>query len=303
MAAKDIKTKRLESFPDVFADIFNTLVFHGAVIDPARLMDAPTESIYKDLNGTDHSQYRDEMKYYTDDKCLLMSMFGLENQTSVERLMPVRAMSYDTCAYKSQVQGIPRSDKKVKLCPVVSIILNFSNHRWNQPTSLKELMNIPKWMEGYVQDYKILVFDIAFLEDEVIERFQSDFKVVARFFKNRRIKGDIGDPTELKHVESVLELLSAFTQDQRYKEAIPSVLECVKKGKGANMCTIVDSLIQKGEEIGIQKGEEIGRRKAIADLVWDGALTLSEGAKRLNITEKEMTDVMNAYPITEDQKN
>ena len=42
-------------------------------------------------------------------------------------------------------------------------------------------------------------------------------------------------------------MLSAFTDDQRYAEVIPAVLESAKKGKGANMCVVADAL---GELLG-----------------------------------------------------
>lgn len=45
------------------------------------------------------------------------------------------------------------------------------------------MMALPSDLAKYVQDYKINVFDIAFLKDEVIEKFTSDFKAVARFSK------------------------------------------------------------------------------------------------------------------------
>lgn len=42
-------------------------------------------------------------------------------------------------------------------------------------------MNIPKELDPYVNDYKMEVFEIAWLTDEQLEMFKSDFKVVARF--------------------------------------------------------------------------------------------------------------------------
>ena len=38
---------------------------------------------------------------------------------------------------------------------------------------------------GYY-DYKIYVFYVAFLPDETIEKFKSDFKIVAKYFTDRR---------------------------------------------------------------------------------------------------------------------
>ena len=52
-------------------------------------------------------------------------------------------------------------------------------------------MNIPKELDPYVNDYKMEVFEIAWLTDEQLEMFKSDFKVVARFFVNKRRNPDL----------------------------------------------------------------------------------------------------------------
>ena len=54
---------------------------------------------------------------------------------------------------------------------------------------------------------------IAWLTDEQLEMFKSDFKVVARFFVNKRRNPDYvaDDPTEIQHVDEVLKLLSVMT--------------------------------------------------------------------------------------------
>ena len=61
---------------------------------------------------------------------------------------------------------------------------------WNGPLSLKERLNIPKEFEPYVNDYKINLFQIAYLTHEQVELFQSDFKVVADYFVQKRENGD-----------------------------------------------------------------------------------------------------------------
>lgn len=53
MAAKDIAEKLLEEHNDVFADIFNVLLFKKDFVNPEELSDAPTEFHYwtKDQKG------------------------------------------------------------------------------------------------------------------------------------------------------------------------------------------------------------------------------------------------------------
>lgn len=104
------------------------------------------------------------------------------------------------------------------------------------------MIGIPEKLKPFVQDYKIRVFDIAFLEDETIERFTSDFKAVARFFKKKRL-GELeavsDDRTALKHVEAVLELLQVFTHDNRYKEAYENGLrEKIERGDEIYICAL-----------------------------------------------------------------
>lgn len=45
MGKPDQHEKRLEEYNDVFADIYNTLVFKDDVLDEDKLMAGPTESI------------------------------------------------------------------------------------------------------------------------------------------------------------------------------------------------------------------------------------------------------------------
>ena len=118
-----------------------------------------------------------------------------------------------------------------------------------------ELLEIPSDFEGFVQDYKINVFDIAYLEDETIETFTSDFKLVSRFFKNKRLGLDAmnDDTTEMKHPEELMELLSVFTGDSSYEKVIPEILERKKKGEVITMCTVAQGLMEKGRTEQIAK--------------------------------------------------
>lgn len=47
MGQKDMTEKLLEEYNDVFADIYNVLVFGQEVLDEERLRDGITESVYK----------------------------------------------------------------------------------------------------------------------------------------------------------------------------------------------------------------------------------------------------------------
>ena len=108
-----------------------------------------------------------------------------------------------------------------------------------------------------VNDYKMEVFEIAWLTDEQLEMFKSDFKVVARFFVNKRRDPDYvaDDPTEIQHVDEVLKLLSVMTGDRDYENVICDEM----KGQVKSMCDVAERLKNIGRQEGFQAGRSEGR--------------------------------------------
>lgn len=245
MGQKDLTEKLLEDYEDVFSDIFNVLVFENNVIKQQYLRAGATESIYKAENGNYRDQFRDVLKEYTDSCLLEIASLGIENQSTLDNYISVRVMGYDYAKYRSQIDR-----EKYPLLPVLTIVLNFSDVQWNAAKSLHSIMEIPEEFKAYVQDYKVMVFDIAFLEDEVIERFTSDFKIVAKFFKNKRLgKLDSFGNDKIIHVQELMDFLSVFSGDNRYKDIKPELMNKKAKGESINMCIV----IQTWEEKGIKK--------------------------------------------------
>lgn len=145
---------------------------------------------------------------------------------------------------------------------MITLVLYFGNSRWNKPKSLKELMDIPDELDEYVNDYKIHVFEIAWLTEEQICKFQSDFRIVANFFVNRRKNKNYipDDTTEIMHVDEVLKLLSVMTNDKRYEKVI-------QNSKGvSNMCEVAERL----ENIGRAEGRAEERMELIKTMLLNG---------------------------------
>lgn len=49
-------------------------------------------------------------------------------------------------------------------------------------------MEVPQCLDSYVNDYQMHVFEVAWLTEEQISHFRSDFKVVANFFCTEKKK-------------------------------------------------------------------------------------------------------------------
>ena len=260
MGEKDMSEKILEDYNDVFSDIVNVLLFHGQeLIEPSALESISVHSQYKGEDAKLHEQERDVAKKWKRYNVQL-AIIGIENQTAVEKKMPFRLIGYDGASYKSQLQANAAS-----IAPVVTIVLYFGEKQRN----IKSLMNIPKELDPYVNDYKMEVFEIAWLTDEQLEMFKSDFKVVARFFVNKRRDPDYvaDDPTEIQHVDEVLKLLSVMTGDRDYEKVICDEM----KGQVKSMCDVAERLKNMGRQEGFQAGRSEERINAVKFAISLGA--------------------------------
>ena len=266
MKEPDITEKLLEDYNDVFADIVNTLLFNGEErIKEDSLEDSKVNSAYKAEDGKLHEQERDISKYWKEGKTNLL-VVGIENQTKAEKLMPARIIGYDGASYRSQLLKSAGRFPNKKLTPVVTIVLYFGLTRWNQPKNLKGILDIPTGLEDFVSDYKINVFEIAFLPEETVNKFKSDFKLVAKYFTNIRKNPYYlpEDENEIKHVDAVLKFLSVMSGSEDVIEKITIKNESeVKTMAGGPLSQLYYKGVREGREEGIEEGIEKGIEKGI----------------------------------------
>ena len=139
----------------------------------------------------------------------------------------------------------------------MTLVLYFGHEKsWSGPLSLKERLNVPKEFEPYVNDYKINLFQIAYLTREQVELFQSDFKVVADYFVQKRENGDyVPSSQDLTHVQETLQLLSIMTNDHRFEDAYNTSTDD-RKGDPRNMCDVLDKVENRGIAKGKAEGED-----------------------------------------------
>ena len=103
MAEKDIAEKTFIECNDVFADIFNVLVFEGeTIVAEESLTEQTVAGRYKAENGKLHEQERDVFKRWKTHGFSLV-LAGIENQTTPDKDMPFRVIGYDGAAYRSQL--------------------------------------------------------------------------------------------------------------------------------------------------------------------------------------------------------
>lgn len=141
----NIFKKTLIALNDVFADIFNVLVFAGKqAVAPGSLEDITGTSQYKADDTLVHEQERDTYKLWKSQNVNLVIM-GVENQSIPDRDMPFRVIGYDGASYRSQllktrekqVNGEFRQVPAKERSPVITIVLYFGEKPWRYPLELK----------------------------------------------------------------------------------------------------------------------------------------------------------------------
>jgi hypothetical protein len=139
-------------------------------------------------------------------------------------------------------------------------------------------------IKKYVSDYRMNLFEIAYLTDEQVSLFKSDFKYVADYFVQMRKNGKyVPKEGEIKHVHEILTLMSALTNDNRFEDSY----EEVRRKERVNMCSVLDEVENRGIEKGIEKGilqqlvKLIARKMAKGKSVYEIADDLDEEIEKV----------------------
>ena len=289
MGEKDIAEKILMDNDDVFADVVNGLIFDGKpIVEEINLSNMKDKSQYK-ISGKLHEQERDVAKVIECDGVKIMYV-GIENQTDIDTDETIRVIGYDGTSYRGQLLG--ENEKKY---PVVTLVLYFGERKWSRNKTLYETLDIPENIKPFVNDYKINVFEIAYMTPEEVEKFTSDFKIVADYFVQKRMKKDYKPINKvIKHVDELLKLMTVLTGDSRFEEQIK---EMHKEEGEVRMCEVLDKIenrgISRGIEIGETKGRKIGEKLGeVKALYYYMKKTPDEIGKIINMDEAEVVSVI-----------
>ena len=283
MAEKDITEKNLEALNDVFADIVNVLLFKGEQVITEKDLEADTTKSMFKADGKIHEQERDVSKFWKNGE-IRISILGIENQTAQDSDMPLRVISYDGASYKQQL--LDKNQKK--RYPVATLVLYFgTEEKWSKAKHLYDCFEIPEKLKPFVNDYKINVFNIAFLSPKTISMFKSDFKIIAEYFRTKRLNQKYkGSKEKLKHANETLKMFSALTGDNSFEKVYN---EGNSKKGGITMCDVVERIRNDGRTE--------GQERIIMNLIESNAGTIEQIAAWVKLPVKEVQKIAKKVPV------
>ena len=303
MGQKDILLKNYFT-PDIFADAINAIVYDGKqVVTPERMnpIDIETQRV-EDENGnvkTD-TRLRDSAKVVEVDDAIYC-LFAIEHQSVEDYTMPLRIMEYDVREYLRQVKS--NKGVQVQIKPIITIVMYWKADKWNQPVSVKDMFdkNTVRWLEdnglgGYIQDYKMHLFEPCAAKEEKLEKFKTELKDViayVKYSKSTEALKDYNEKYKPDLTKSTVTLINELTN---------SNYVFIDGKERLNMCEAFEGI--KAE------GIEEGRKKELKDK-YKSWVTLSNNLKKRGMSNPEIasllgvpeTELQDAFDMIKEEKN
>lgn len=245
MGQKDLTQKNLESYPDVFADTINSLLYEGKqILLPQDLQPAPTETLYHGTGDSLRNQFHDVSQYAMQDGRIKVQ-YTLENESNAHGKMILRRAGYEGAVYRNQYKKQTRD-----IFPIISSVLYWGKRKWNAPKSLNTLLKkqqLPESTMNLVDNIQLRVYNMRFLSKKVRERFTSDMRIVVDYLA----EGDTYIPTSqpILHAEAFLRMMTELSSDFRYEEIIANLAERPAEKGAITMCELLDKYEAKGETL------------------------------------------------------
>ena len=318
MADKDAVAKDYMRNEVIFADAFNFKIYGGRqVVKPQLLRPLDTTSVallYRDDGKSEVIQrYRDILKLATimeDGEAVYLAL-GIENQTQMHYAMPVRMMVYDALfydeqirkigerrqlegrAYKTRAEFLSNFGADDKLPPIISITVYLGPERWTAPRSLHEMLAVrDKTTLQYVPDYRMNLLVPSEIAEEDFAKFKSELNLALKYIKHsgddRELESFVWNNPEYRDVtRKTANFVNIMTDSE---------LQFAEDKERVDMCEAIKGILERGRAEGRAEERAVGEERLmsiLAEFVRDGIVTVSEAAKRAQMTESDFLARMN----------
>ena len=292
--------------PDIFADAINAILYDGkSVVTPERMrtIDIETQRV-EDENGnvTADTRLRDSAKVVEVDDAIYC-LFAIEHQSVEDYTMPLRIMEYDVREYLRQVKSNKGVQARIK--PIITIVMYWKADKWNQPVSVKDMFdrNTVRWLEdnglgGYIQDYRMHLFEPGTVKEEDLEKFKTELKDViayVKYSKSTEALKDYNEKYKPDLTKSTVTLINELTN---------SKYVFIEGKERLDMCEAFEGLIEEGRAKGKAEGKAEGRAEGKAEELkekYKSWVTLSNNLKKRGMSNPEIASLL-GVPETELQK-
>ena len=200
-------------------------------------------------------------------------ILGMEGQERIHYAMPMRVMGYDYGTYKKQyddnakkyknANGMSRDEymskmkKMDKFIPVITIVVYYGENPWDGAVSLCDMLDIPKKMQPFVNDYKIHLIEARKNKLKLHNINNRDLFNLLEILLNRKEK--------LKETrEKAIKYAREHDVEKSVIMTVAGAANCkidydfVTKKGSFDMCTVFEETRAEGRQEGRLEGEAKG---------------------------------------------
>ena len=172
-------------------------------------------------------------------------------QTDPDYKMPLRVICYDGASYRAQLNA----DESRKTYPVITLVLYMGTEKhWTAPKQLTDCFKYDERLSKFISNYKINVVELAWLSDEQIMKFKTEFRNFVELLRDTRLgRKPQYSPIQLKHVHELLQLMRVMSGNDEYEQLLNQTSNNLKQNK------------LKGDELTMKKIVSLGFDEARAE--------------------------------------
>ena len=249
------------------------------------------------------ARFRDLAKIVEVDDAIYC-LFAIEHQSVEDYTMPLRIMEYDVREYLRQVKS--NKGVQIQIKPIITIVMYWKADKWNQPLSVKDMFdkNTVRWLEdnglgGYIQDYRMHLFEPGTVKEEDLEKFKTELKDViayVKYSKSTEALKDYNEKYKPDLTKSTVTLINELTN---------SKYVFIEGKERLDMCEAFDGIkaegiaegIAKGIAKGIAEGKAEGKAEELKEK-YKSWVTLSNNLKKRGMSNPEIAALL-GVPETE----
>ena len=316
----DIIIKNYWHNDEQFADFFNAVLFDGQqIIKPDELEDLDTEQ----SSILEHRKYTESIGASRDNvkirkKSMLYGVefviLGMEGQEHIHYAMPMRVMGYDYGTYKKQydaniakykdVKGLSedeylsRMKKTDKFILVITIVVYYGEKPWDGATSLHGMLNIPKEMELFINDYKKHLVEARKNNLKLHNINNRDLFNLLEILLNKS-----GKLNEIR--EKAINYAKEHSVEKSVIMTVAGAANCkldynlISEKGDADMCTVFEETRKEGVIEGVAQGITQGRAEEIIETGYEFGLSeadiLTRLQKKLNISSQKAQEYLSMF--------
>ena len=241
-------------------------------------------------------------------------ILGMEGQEHIHYAMPMRVMGYDYGTYKKQYDDnaakykdskgmsldeyMSKMKKTDKFIPVITVVIYYGENQWDGAISLHGMLNIPKEMQPYVNNYKM----------HLIEARKNNLKL---YNINNR---DLFNLLEIlldkdKGLKKTKEKAIKYTEDHDVNKSVimtaAGAANCklnydiLTDKESDYMCTVFEENWAEGKAEGMKQGLQNGQAKQIIKISMEYNVETEKIILKLktelNISRKEAEKYIKKY--------